>query len=68
MWGTDLLYFALVLKKALFRNKMNYIKLRNSLKDFTIFSLHDILQVDPFFHQRRLYEREGGFIACAKFS
>jgi len=43
-----------VLKKALFRNKMNYIKLRGSLKDFTIFSLHDILQIDPTFHRRRL--------------
>jgi predicted transcriptional regulator of viral defense system len=43
-----------VLKKALFRNKMNYIKLRDSLKDFTVFSLHDILQVDPAFHRRRL--------------
>jgi len=49
-----LLYFVLVLKKALFRNKMNYIKLRDSFKDFTIFSLHDILQVDPSFHRRRL--------------
>lgn len=33
---------------------MNYIKLRDSLKDFTVFSLHDILQVDPAFHRRRL--------------
>jgi predicted transcriptional regulator of viral defense system len=50
----SLLYFVLVLKKALIRNKMNYIKLRDSLKDFTVFSLHDILQVDPAFHRRRL--------------
>jgi predicted transcriptional regulator of viral defense system len=33
---------------------MNYIKLRDSLKDFTIFSLQDILQDDPSFHRRRL--------------
>ncbi len=33
---------------------MNYIKLRDSLKDFTVFSLHDILQVDHAFHRRRL--------------
>jgi len=54
MGRTGLLCFVLVLKKALFRNKMNYIKLRESLKDFTIFSLRDILQVDPTFHRRRL--------------
>jgi len=35
---------------------MNFIKLRDSLKDFTIFSLHDILQVDQNFHRRRLNE------------
>jgi len=35
---------------------MNFIKLRDSLKDFTVFSLHDILQVDQSFHRRRLNE------------
>ncbi len=35
---------------------MNFIKLRNSLKDFTVFSLRDILQVDQSFHRRRLNE------------
>lgn len=45
-----------MLKIALTRNKMNFIKLRDSLKDFTVFSLHDILQVDQSFHRRRLNE------------
>jgi len=35
---------------------MNFIKLRDSLKEFTVFSLHDILQVDQSFHRRRLNE------------
>ena len=35
---------------------MNFIKLRDSLKNFTVFSLHDILQVDQSFHRRRLNE------------
>ncbi|MDH7512511.1 MAG: hypothetical protein QHH14_06170 [Clostridiales bacterium] len=35
---------------------MNFIKLRDSLKDFTVFSLRDILQVDKNFHRRRLNE------------
>lgn len=35
---------------------MNFIKLRDSLKDFTVFSLQDILQVDRSFHRRRLNE------------
>jgi predicted transcriptional regulator of viral defense system len=35
---------------------MNFIKLRDSLKEFTVFSLHDILQIDQGFHRRRLNE------------
>lgn len=45
-----------MLKIALTRNRMNFIKLHDSLKDFTVFSLHDILQVDQSFHRRRLNE------------
>ena len=33
---------------------MNYHTLRDSLKDFTVFSLRDILRVEPGFHRRRL--------------
>jgi len=35
---------------------MQYIQLRQSFKDFTIFSLSDIRQVEPGFHRRRLNE------------
>lgn len=35
---------------------MNYITFRNAIKDFTVFSLRDILRVDPGFHRRRLSE------------
>jgi len=35
---------------------MNYISFRNLMKDFTVFSLRDILRVDPGFHRRRLSE------------
>jgi len=35
---------------------MQYNLFRSSLKDFTIFSLNDIKQVDPLFHRRRLNE------------
>jgi len=35
---------------------MQYNLFRSSLKDFTIFSLNDIKQVDPRFHRRRLNE------------
>ncbi len=35
---------------------MQYNIFRSSLKDFTIFSLNDIKQVDPRFHRRRLNE------------
>jgi len=45
-----------VLKIALWRNKMQYVKLKDSLKDFTIFSLNDIRKIDKNFHRRRLNE------------
>jgi len=35
---------------------MNYIKLKNSLKDYTIFSLNDIKMIDGSFFRRRLNE------------
>lgn len=35
---------------------MQYNQFRNALKDFTIFSLNDIKQIDPQFHRRRLNE------------
>lgn len=35
---------------------MNFIKLHDSLKGFTVFSLRDILQIDQSFHRRRLNE------------
>ncbi len=35
---------------------MQYNLFKSSLKDFTIFSLNDIKQVDPRFHRRRLNE------------
>jgi len=42
---------------------MNFLKLRDSLKDFTVFSLQDILQVDQSFHRRRLNEwQDKGYI------
>ena len=45
------------------RNKMNYIKFRDCFKDFTIFSLSDILQFDPDFHRRRLNDwQDKGYI------
>jgi predicted transcriptional regulator of viral defense system len=52
-----------VLKIAFWRNKMQYIDLRESLKDFTVFSLSDIKVVDRSFHRRRLNEwQEKGYI------
>ena len=33
---------------------MNYHSLRDSLKNFTVFSLRDIFRVEPGFHRRRL--------------
>ena len=42
---------------------MNYITFRNAIKDFTVFSLRDILRVDPGFHRRRLSEwQDKGYI------
>jgi len=42
---------------------MNYIKLKNSLKDYTIFSLNDIKMVDSSFYRRRLNEwQDKGYI------
>ena len=35
---------------------MQFIQLRQSFKDFTIFSLNDIRQLEPGFHRRRLNE------------
>lgn len=43
---------------------MQYIELKESLKDFTVFSLSDIKAVDNSFHRRRLNEwQEKGYIA-----
>lgn len=42
---------------------MRFLELRNSLKDFTVFSLGDIRAVDGSFHRRRLNEwQEKGYI------
>lgn len=42
---------------------MRYLELRDSLKDFTVFSLSDIRAVDGSFHRRRLNEwQEKGYI------
>ena len=35
---------------------MNYLTFRNFMKDFTVFSLRDILRIEPGFHRRRLNE------------
>jgi len=35
---------------------MQYIELRENLKDFTVFSLSDIKAIDSYFHRRRLNE------------
>ena len=35
---------------------MNYLSLRNALRDFTVFSLRDIRRIEPGFHRRRLSE------------
>jgi predicted transcriptional regulator of viral defense system len=35
---------------------MNYLELRATLKDFTIFSLADVRKIAPNIHRRRLYE------------
>ena len=42
---------------------MQYVQLKESLKDFTIFSLNDIKKVDISFHRRRLNEwQDKGYI------
>lgn len=42
---------------------MNYRQLRDSMKDFTVFSLNEIRQVNPQFHRRRLNDWQGkGYI------
>lgn len=42
---------------------MRYLELKNSLKDYVIFSLSDIRQLDPNFHRRRLNEwQDRGYI------
>jgi len=42
---------------------MQYVQLRHYFKDFTIFSLNDIRQLEPNFHRRRLNEwQEKGYI------
>lgn len=52
-----------MLKKALLRNKMNYIQLRKFLADFTVFSINDLQRLDPKFHRRRLNEwQDKGYI------
>jgi predicted transcriptional regulator of viral defense system len=42
---------------------MTYRELRDSMKDFTIFSVREIFRVDPAFHRRRLNEwQDKGYI------
>lgn len=42
---------------------MKFLELKNELKDFSIFSLNDIRNIDPAFHRRRLNEWQGkGYI------
>lgn len=42
---------------------MTYLELRDSMKDFTVFSVRDILRVDQAFHRRRLNEwQDKGYI------
>jgi len=35
---------------------MKFLELKNELKDFPIFSLSDIKNIEPAFHRRRLNE------------
>lgn len=57
------MYFVLVLKIALWRNIMQYVALKELLRDFTVFSLEDIRRVDSNFHRRRLNEwQDKGYI------
>jgi len=44
-------------------NKMQYVQLKEFLKDFTVFSLNDIRRIDNTFHRRRLNEwQDKGYI------
>jgi len=52
-----------VLKRAFWRNNMKFLELKNELKDFPVFSLNDIRNIEPDFHRRRLNEwQDKGFI------
>jgi len=53
------IYFVLILKIVLLRNKMQFIELKDALKSFTIFSLKDIRRVDSHFYRNRLNEWQG---------
>ena len=42
---------------------MKYLELKNELRDFTIFSLNEIKNIEPSFHRRRLNEwQDKGYI------
>ena len=42
---------------------MKFLELKNELKDFPVFSLNDIKNIDPAFHRRRLNEwQDKGYI------
>jgi predicted transcriptional regulator of viral defense system len=52
-----------VLIITFWRNIMKFLDLKNDLKDFPIFSLNDIKNIDPAFHRRRLNEwQDKGYI------
>ncbi len=52
-----------MLKIAFWRNRMKYVELKDSLKEFTVFSLSDIERIDSSFHRRRLNEwQDKGYI------
>lgn len=58
-----ILYFVLVLKIVFLRNKMQYIELKEALKNFTIFSINDIKSIDKSFFRVRLNEwQDKGYI------
>ncbi len=57
------LYYILVLKLALLRKEVKYLEFKESLKDFSVFSIREIKKVDPCFHRRRLNEwQDKGYI------
>lgn len=47
---------------------MQYIEIRDNLKDFVVFSVSDILKIDQFFHKQRLseWQRKGYIKKIAK--